>query len=56
MGAAYYAVLLATLQDLPLVENPPQWPLLLVATLSGILGSMIDSLLGATVQYSGMSI
>ncbi|PVD30141.1 hypothetical protein C0Q70_09403 [Pomacea canaliculata] len=56
VGAAYYAVLLATLQDLPLVENPPQWPLLLVATLSGILGSMIDSLLGATVQYSGMSI
>jgi len=34
---------------------PPQWPIILLGTLGGTLGSIIDSYLGATLQYSGYS-
>lgn len=32
---------------------PPQWPVILFAAFSGLFGSIIDSFLGATCQYSG---
>lgn len=32
---------------------PPQWPIIILGGCSGFLGSLIDSLLGATLQYSG---
>ena len=31
----------------------PQWPVILAGVIGGCLGSLIDSLLGATLQYSG---
>ncbi|XP_075978155.1 transmembrane protein 19 [Anticarsia gemmatalis] len=34
---------------------PPQWPIILLGAFSGFLGSFIDSLMGATLQYSGVS-
>ena len=33
----------------------PQWIIVFIAGMAGLLGSLIDSLLGATVQYSGYS-
>ncbi|CAH0715670.1 unnamed protein product, partial [Brenthis ino] len=33
---------------------PPQWPIILYGGLGGFIGSLIDSLLGATLQYSGL--
>ena len=33
----------------------PQWPLLLVGTLSGFVGSLLDSIFGEILQYSGIS-
>lgn len=35
-------------------RDVPQWPLIFVGGIAGLLGSLIDSLLGATLQYSGI--
>lgn len=32
---------------------PPQWPLILFGAFAGFFGSLVDSLMGATLQYSG---
>ncbi|CAB3261323.1 unnamed protein product [Arctia plantaginis] len=34
---------------------PPQWPIIILGGFSGFLGSLIDSVLGATLQYSGLN-
>lgn len=37
-----------------LAGSPSQWPLIVFGGVAGLLGSVIDSLLGATLQYSGL--
>lgn len=51
VGVAYYVSQQVTLVDLQ--HAPPQWPLVLYGGVAGLLGSMLDSLLGAHMQYSG---
>lgn len=53
VGTAYYISLLIFLSDDFLAVSIPQWPVMIVGTISGFLGSLIDSLIGATFQYSG---
>lgn len=62
VALAYYLVLSFNLYlddayrpDAP-IQMPPQWPILLIGTLSGFFGSLIDSMLGAKWQYSGYNI
>ncbi|ESO06357.1 hypothetical protein HELRODRAFT_106099 [Helobdella robusta] len=41
------------LVDRQLPMHPIQWPIIILGGFAGLLGSLIDSLLGATLQYSG---
>ncbi|XP_054480774.1 transmembrane protein 19 [Anoplopoma fimbria] len=51
VGAAYYVTQLLMVEDLNLAD--PQWPIMVYGGVAGLLGSMLDSFLGAHMQYSG---
>ncbi|XP_033731677.1 transmembrane protein 19-like, partial [Pecten maximus] len=53
VGVAYYLTLLMCTSDFQLQKSPAQWLIIPTATLAGLLGSTIDSYLGALFQYSG---
>ncbi|CAC5411299.1 Transmembrane protein 19 [Mytilus coruscus] len=53
VGMAYYLTLIFSLSDVYLQKCPPQWPIILLGAIAGVLGSTIDSYLGAVFQYSG---
>lgn len=54
VGAANYVVVIYFTDATILSVSPPQWPILIVGCIGGLFGSMFDSLLGATLQYSGI--
>ena len=57
MGVAYFVTLVSFL-DVGRFDNvslASQLPVVLVGGAAGLFGSVVDSLLGATVQYSGYS-
>lgn len=51
VGAAYFLTQLLLVNDLNMAD--PQWPLVVYGGVAGLLGSMLDSFLGAHMQYSG---
>ncbi|KAM8909414.1 transmembrane protein 19 isoform 1-T2 [Spinachia spinachia] len=51
VGGAYYATQLLLVNDLELVN--PQWPIVVYGGVAGLVGSLLDSFLGAHMQYSG---
>ncbi|KAI1286438.1 Transmembrane protein 19 [Halotydeus destructor] len=53
VGFAYYFVLLCLGSREHLLMAPPQWPILATGAAAGLLGSILDSIIGATLQYSG---
>lgn len=55
VGLFYYLTLLLCASRHLRMSSPAQWPLILIAMFAGLLGSLIDSLLGATLQYSGFN-
>lgn len=53
IGAAYYLTVTYTVDYHSLAVSARQWPIILFGGLAGLIGSLIDSLIGATLQYSG---
>lgn len=53
-GISYYILTIVAVDRNLLEKSPPQWPLVTVGGIAGLLGSLVDSILGATVQYSGL--
>ena len=55
MGLAYFVTIKVALLfgDRSVDHTVPQSPVMLVGALSGFAGSLIDSLLGGWLQYSG---
>ncbi|XP_042191784.1 transmembrane protein 19 [Callorhinchus milii] len=51
VGLAYLLAQLMMVEDLD--SSPPQWPLVAYGAVAGLLGSVLDSYLGAIMQYSG---
>ena len=53
IGFTYYLTIISCNNQDLLAMSPPQWPIIIVGLIAGFIGSLIDSLLGATLQYSG---
>lgn len=54
IGGAHYIVTIYFSDDSMLAYAPPQWPILVFGAVAGFLGSLIDSIMGAILQYSGV--
>ncbi|XP_077121400.1 transmembrane protein 19 isoform X1 [Ranitomeya variabilis] len=51
VGMAYFASQLLFVNDLEIAA--PQWPVILYGAMAGLIGSILDSYLGAIMQYTG---
>lgn len=51
VGVAYFVTQLLMVNDLHLAD--PQWPIMMYGGVAGLVGSLLDSFLGAHMQYSG---
>lgn len=55
IGLTYFLVVYYVVDRNILAASPPQWPIIIFGGVAGLLGSIIDSLLGATLQFSGLN-
>lgn len=55
VGLVNYVTILYTVDTVALQLAAPQWPIIIAGGFAGLAGSLLDSILGATLQYSGAS-
>ncbi|XP_071872832.1 transmembrane protein 19 [Bombus fervidus] len=55
VGLSYYLTVLITVDTVVLQLAAPQWPIIIIGGIGGLYGSIIDSFLGAMLQYSGIN-
>lgn len=55
IGVFYYLGTVLFVDGESLVNSPVQFPIILLGGFAGLVGSVIDSLLGATCQFSGQT-
>jgi len=53
IGFAYACGIYLATPSIEMAQAPEQWKIILIGGLAGLFGSVVDSLLGATVQFSG---
>lgn len=54
IGLVNYISLMVFVDREVIASSPYQWPVILVGTLSGLIGPILHSLIGATLQFSGV--
>ena len=54
IGVFHFVTTYYFVESQQLEAAPPQWPLIIAGALAGFFGSVLDSILGATLQYSGI--
>ena len=52
-GLSYYIAILITVDPSVLQLAAPQWPVIIVARISGLFGFILNSILEETLVYSG---
>lgn len=55
IGLFYYIATLIFIDRDLLIDSPPQYPIILLGGIAGFFGSLVDSFLGATLQFSGQT-
>ncbi|KAH8301248.1 hypothetical protein KR018_009244 [Drosophila ironensis] len=54
VGLSYYVTVRYTVDTKMLMTSPPQWPIIAFGGMAGLLGSLLDSVMGGLLQYSGV--
>lgn len=55
IGIFYYIATILFVDSESLLNSPAQFPIILLGGVAGLVGSVIDSFLGATCQFSGQT-
>ncbi|XP_017080071.1 transmembrane protein 19 isoform X1 [Drosophila eugracilis] len=55
VGFGYFVTVRYTVEAKMLLVSPPQWPIVAFGGIAGLFGSLLDSVLGGLLQFSGIN-